>query len=180
MATRVFSDEELEGLRSSPAIGRDELICYFTLTPADGAFLRKFRRPVNVLGAAVQLSALPWLGCVPDDVPAAPPAVVGRLARQLGLAAGDLEGYGEREQSRTDHLKENADYLGWKQPKAIEHKEPADFLLARAMEHDSPSLLFRLGYEYLRSAKVIRPGVVVLLEKVASARTAAEQETHAR
>ncbi|MCD9146087.1 DUF4158 domain-containing protein [Streptomyces albireticuli] len=180
MATRVFSDEELEGLRSFPAIGRDELIRYFTLTPADEAFLRKFRRSQNVLGAAVQLSALPWLGFVPDDVPTAPPAAVGRLTRQLGLVAGDLAGYGAREQTRTDHLKEIADYLGWKQPKAIEHKELDEFLLARAMEHDSPSLLFRLGCEYLRSAKVIRPGVVTLLEKVASARTAAEQKTHAR
>ncbi|MFF9512463.1 hypothetical protein ACF1BU_38400 [Streptomyces sp. NPDC014724] len=33
MATRVFSDEELEALRSFPAIGKDELIRYFTLTP---------------------------------------------------------------------------------------------------------------------------------------------------
>lgn len=52
---------------------------------------------------AVQLSALPWLGFVSDDVSAAPPAAVGRLARQLGLAVADLAGYGEREQTRTDH-----------------------------------------------------------------------------
>ncbi|MGW3111151.1 DUF4158 domain-containing protein [Streptomyces sp. NPDC001091] len=180
MATRVFSDEELEGLRSFPAIGKDELIRYFTLTPADEAFLRKFRRAQNVLGAAVQLSALPWLGFVPDNVPAAPPAMVGRLARRLGLAVADLAGYGEREQTRTDHLREIAEYLGWKLAKAIELKELDEFLLARAMEHDSPSLLFRLGCEYLRSAKVIRPGVVSLLEKVATAREAAERETHAR
>lgn len=180
MATRVFSDEELEALRSFPTIGKDELIPYFTLTPADEAFLRKFRRAQNVLGAAVQLSALPWLGFVPDDVPAAPPAAVGRLARQLGLAVADLAGYGEREQTRTDHLREIAEYLGWKPAKTIELKELDEFLLARAMEHDSPSLLFRLGCEYLRSAKVIRPGVVILLEKVATAREAAERETHAR
>lgn len=37
MATRVFSDEELEALRSFPAIGKDELIRYFTLAPADEA-----------------------------------------------------------------------------------------------------------------------------------------------
>ncbi|MGY0067663.1 DUF4158 domain-containing protein [Streptomyces sp. QTS137] len=79
----MFSDEELEGLRSFPAIGKDELIRYFTLTSADQAFLGKFRRAQNVLGAAVQLSTLPWLGFVPDDVPSAPPAAVGRLARQL-------------------------------------------------------------------------------------------------
>ncbi|MEU7688287.1 DUF4158 domain-containing protein [Streptomyces spectabilis] len=75
-------------------------------------------------------------------------------------------------------MREVAEYLGWKQPKAIEHKD--EFLLARAMEHDAPSLLFRLGCEYLRSAKVIRPGVVGLLERVVAARTTAEAETHAR
>lgn len=73
-----------------------------------------------------------------------------------------------------------ARYLGWRPAKALEYKELEEFLLARAMEHDSPSLLFRMGCEYLRSAQVIRPGVVTLLEKVASARQAAEAETHAR
>ncbi len=76
-------------------------------------------------------------------------------------------------------LREIAEYLSWTAAKAIELKELDEFLLARAMEHDSPSLLFRLGCEYLRSAKVIRPGVVTLLEKVGAARQAAEQETHA-
>ncbi|MFD9569256.1 DUF4158 domain-containing protein [Streptomyces sp. NPDC059982] len=180
MATRVFSDEELEALRSFPSISEDGLIRYFTLTSADEAFLRKFRRAPNVLGAAVQPSALPWLGFVPDAGPAAPPAAVGRLARRLGLAATDLVGYGEREQTRTDHLREIAEYLGWKPAKSIELKELDEFLVARAMEHDAPSLLLRLGCEYLRSAKVIRPGVVSLLERVATAREAAERETHAR
>lgn len=36
-------------------------------------------------------------------------------------------------------------------------KELDDFLLARAMERDSPTLLFRLACEYLLSAKAIRP-----------------------
>nr|WP_202917919.1 DUF4158 domain-containing protein [Streptomyces taklimakanensis] len=67
MATRVFSDE---------------------------AFLRKFLRPQTVLGAAVQLCTLPWLGFVPYEVPSAPPAAVGRLARQLGLPVEVLRGYG--------------------------------------------------------------------------------------
>ncbi|MER6821287.1 DUF4158 domain-containing protein [Streptomyces cellulosae] len=58
MATRVFSDEELEALRSFPAIGKDELIRYFTLPAADEAFLRKFLRPQTVLGTAVQLCTL--------------------------------------------------------------------------------------------------------------------------
>ncbi|EST18661.1 DUF4158 domain-containing protein [Streptomyces roseochromogenus] len=94
MATRVFSDEEQEALRSFPAIGKEELIRYFTLTPADEAFLRKFLRSQTVLGAAVQLCTLPWLGFVPDEVPSVPPAAVGRLARQIGLPVEVLRGYG--------------------------------------------------------------------------------------
>jgi hypothetical protein len=35
----VFSDVELERLRGFPEIGREELIRFFTLTPADIAFV---------------------------------------------------------------------------------------------------------------------------------------------
>jgi hypothetical protein len=130
------------------------------------------------LGLAVQLCTLPWLGFVPDDVGAAPPAAVARLAERLQVSAGALACYGEREQTRTEHLRAAARYLGWRPAKALELKELEEFLLARAMEHDAPSLLFRLACEYLISAKVIRPGVVVLLERVAAARAAAQALTY--
>ena len=75
MATRdVFSAGELARLRGFPEITRAELVRYFTLTSADEAFVRKFHGRGNVLGASVQLCALPWLGFVPDDVTAAPGA----------------------------------------------------------------------------------------------------------
>jgi Domain of unknown function (DUF4158) len=41
-------------------------------------------------------------------------------------------------------------------------KELEQFLLDRAMKHDSPTLLFNLAREYLASAKVMRPNVIVL------------------
>ena len=59
-------------------------------------------------------------------------------------------------------------------------QELDEFLLARAMEHDSPTLLFRLACEHLISARVIRPGVVKVLERVATAREAASGETFDR
>jgi hypothetical protein len=64
------------------------------------------------------------------------------------------------------------DELAWKQLQ--------EFLLARAMEHDAPRLLFRLACEYLASAQLIRPGLVNLLERVATAREQAQAETWAR
>ncbi|MFF3160211.1 hypothetical protein [Streptomyces sp. NPDC057910] len=45
------------GLRSFPAIGKDELNRHFSVTPADEAFQPRFRRAQNVLGDAVRLSA---------------------------------------------------------------------------------------------------------------------------
>ena len=180
MATRdVFSEDELAQLRRFPEPARAELIRYFTLAPADEAFARKFRGLDNVLGAAVQLCTLPWLGYVPDDVAAAPAAVVARLSEKLGIPVGELRGYGAREQTRTDHLREVAAYLGWQALDEPRWKDLEEFLYARAMEHDSPKLLFRLACEYLSSSRLVRPGVVSILERVASARERAREETSA-
>lgn len=105
MATRLFSDAHLERLRSFPDIDRDQLIRFFTLTPADVAFIDpgRGRGPADRLGLAVQLCTLPWLGFVPDEVTGAPGAAVHRLAERLQVDSG--AGYGRRGQTRTDHLR---------------------------------------------------------------------------
>jgi hypothetical protein len=161
VSTRSFSEDQMEALKGFPDIGKDELIRFFTLTPADVAFVDpgRGRGAADRLGLAVQLSTLPWLGFVPDDVRAAPPVAVARLAGRLGVDAGVLQEYGRRGQTRTDHLRLVAEYLSWKPaPGGGEAmKELEQFLLARAMEHDSPTALFNLGCEYLIAAKTIRP-----------------------
>jgi hypothetical protein len=114
VATRdVFSEQEMGRLRGFPEITRAELIRYFTLTSAEEEFLRNFLGRRNVLGASVQFCVLPWLGFVPDEVSAAPDAVVDRLADRLGIQVAELRGYGGRAQTRTDHLREIVRYLGW-------------------------------------------------------------------
>src|SRR6266699_1929781 len=177
MAARMFSEDQLEQLRSFPDIGKDDLIRYFTLTPADIAFVDPGhgRGPADRLGLAVQLATLPWLGFVPHEVTAAPPVAVARLADRMGLDPAVLEGYGQRAHTRSDHLRLVADYLSWKTAPAGSEamKELEQFLLDRAMEHDSPTLLFSLAREYLASAKVIRPGAIVLAKMIGTARKGA-------
>lgn len=181
MATRdAFSEEDLARLRGFPEITRAELIRYFTLTEPDDTFVRQFRGPANILGAAVQLCTLPWLGFVPDDVHGAPAVAVSRLAERVHVPAGELSGYAVREQTRTDHLREIQRYSGWRSIDTPGWKELDEFLFARAMEHDSPKLLFGQACEYLSSGRVMRPGVVHLLEHVATARTRARAETWTR
>jgi hypothetical protein len=104
VATRLFSDDQLDQLRSFPDIGKDDLIRYFT------------------------------------------------LAERLTIDPAELQGYGRREQTRTGHLQSAAGYLGWKQapPGGAAMKELEQFLLDRAMEHDSPALLFNPAAEQRR------------------------------
>ncbi|MGW4641624.1 DUF4158 domain-containing protein [Sphaerisporangium sp. NPDC004334] len=182
MATRVFADEELERLRGFPEIGREELFRFFTLTSADVAFVDpgRGRGRADRLGLAVALCTLPWLGFVPDKVSLAPPVAVARLVNRLGVDPGELRSYGRRAKTRTEHLRLVARYLGWRLPTTVELKELDEFLLARALEHDSPTLLFRLACEYLISARMIRPGPVTVVERVAHARAEAQRETFDR
>jgi hypothetical protein len=173
----MFSEDQLEQLRSFPEISRDELIGYFTPTAGDVAFVDtgRGRGAPDRLGMLVQLCTLPWLGFVPDDVRSAPPAAVGRLADRLGVEPAALSLYGQRAQTRSDHLGMIAEHLGWKTAPAgsNEMKELEQFLLDRAMEHDSPTLLFSLAREYLVSAKVTRPGAIVLAKMIGTARKGA-------
>lgn len=110
----MFSEEQLDQLRSFPEISADELIRYFTPTAADVGFVSPGGRgPVDRLGMLVQLCALPWLGFVPDDVAAAPSAAVARVAERLGVAPAALRLYGKRDQTRSDHPGLIAKYLEW-------------------------------------------------------------------
>src|SRR6266487_6192642 len=122
--------------------------------PASRKILDRLR-PLTPLG-------INRLGFVPDEVRSA------------------LRGYGLREQTRTDHLREVARYLGWRTMDELAWKQLQEFLFARAMEHDAPKLLFRLACEYLAAAPLIRPGLVNLLERVATGREQARTETWAR
>ena len=81
--------------------------------------------------------------------------------------------------TRSDHLTKVARYLSWKTAPdgSREMKELEQFLLDRAMEHDSPTLLFNLAREYLMSAKVIRPGAITLAKMVGTARAGASELT---
>ena len=131
------------------------------------------------MGLAVTLCTLPWLGFVPDDLLGLPQAALIRLSGQVAVHPGMLERYVQatvkRPQTRSDHLKLVMKYLKWKNPSpgSPQLKELEQFLLDRAMEHDTPSLLFQQGVEHLISAQVTRPGVVTLMELVAAARSGA-------
>ena len=105
------------------------------------------------------MCTLPRLGFVPDDVASAPSVAVARLAEQLRVDPDEIRSYGRRAKTRTDHLRLAAQYLGWRAPTTLELKELDEFLLAGAMEQDSPTLLFRPGIHSTgRNSPLVSPG----------------------
>lgn len=147
MPARFLSDAELARLAGYPPdISADDLATYFHLGDDDVAWLaREHRGPANRLALAVQLCTVPWLGFVPPDLASAPAAAIGRLAAQLGADPESLAGYGGwKGRTRTEHVREVLDRLGWRRPGPGELKRLDDFLLARALEHDAPTLLLGL------------------------------------
>lgn len=184
MTTRFLSETQVEQLQGFPSISDDELLRHFTLTADDIDFIApgRGRDASQRLGIAVQLCTLPWLGFVPSALATAPAVAVARLATTLSLNPGVLGEYGDRDQTRSDHLRLVADRLGWKSApvEGPARQELEQFLLDRAMEHDSPTLLFNLACEFLISRKTIRPGVVLMTRLVGSARYAAVELTYER
>lgn len=81
MPVGYLSDPELARLNAWPdEIAAEDAVTYFTLSSDDLAWLTGFNRVENRLGVAVQLSTLPWLGWIPDDLAACPAAALERLA----------------------------------------------------------------------------------------------------
>ncbi len=149
----TITEGQLERLRGFPELGQADLVRFFTLTPDDIRFVvaRRGRSPVNRLGLSVQLCTLRWLGFVPADVTAAPSVAVARLAACLEVDPMLLREYGGRERTSRDHLRLVANHLGWSSAGAETAvlRDLKRFLLDRAMEYDSPTLLFNLACEFL-------------------------------
>lgn len=183
MPSRYLSDAELARLSGYPAeVADEDLIAYFTLSGADRRWVReRHRGPANRLGLALQLTTLPWLGFIPADLAAAPAAAVARLAGQLDVDPAAIAGYGGwREETRREHRREVLARLGWRTAGTGELKLLDEFLLARAMEHDAPTLLLRLACDWLHGERIVRPALDPLSRRVAAAREAAQAETYQR
>jgi TnpA family transposase len=181
MPGRVFTEQERKRLDAFPAeIAESDLIRYFTLSGSDLEFVRRQRGDYNRLGFAFQLCALRYLGFAPDDLTTPPATAITFLADQLEVSPAVLHSYGARSQTRTDHLQQIQLYLGFRDATREDLRALADWLLARALEHDKPSLLFQLACEHLRTEKVVRPGVTRIERLVMAVRERGYRETFRR
>jgi len=69
---------------------------------------------------------------------------------------------------------------GWRVCEPGEWKALGDWLTARALEHDIPSVLFRQALQQLRTDRIVRPGLDRLMRAVSTARVTAHEEIRRR
>jgi hypothetical protein len=172
-------------LSSWPEVADEDAVTYFTLSADDLSWLAGFNRQHKRLGVAVQLSTLPWLGWIPDDLAGCPPIALDRLAQALVIAPDTssalLAEYGGWQgRTRREHQARVLTRLGWRLYAAGKRKLLDEFLVARALEHDAPSVLLQLACDWLRAERNVRPPVDSLTRRVATVRDAARAETYHR
>nr|WP_045563693.1 DUF4158 domain-containing protein [Streptomyces sp. FxanaA7] len=158
------------------APSRTELERFLSLDDVDRALIEPKRRAHNRLGFAVQMTTVRFLGVFLDDPTDVPAEVVDYLAEQLGVVdASAMKAYGERENTRLDHVRELRRVLEYTEFAEAE-TELRTWVDAWAWTTgEGPKALFDAAAGWLRERRVLLPGVTTLARLVAAVREAANQ-----
>lgn len=173
-----FLNSSQQALLSSfpGAINYNDLITYFTLTDQDKKVVPSRSSTTNRLGFVIQLCSLRFMGFFIKDMVGVPAVIIEFLKDQLGFSeVPNLNDYGQRPQTRTDHTKTIEKHLGFEAADKTYTKRIQSWLLNRALEHDRPVLLFQLTAEKMKQDKRTRFSLWKMERLVSQAREQAKQ-----
>ncbi len=178
MPVNWLSEAERERFNNFPQqISEADIIAFFTLTTDDQELINQHHAGSNKLGVAIQLCTLRYLGFIPDELTLIPSSAISFLAQQLGVSIELINVYGQRDRTRTDHIQEIQQYLGFYKANPTQWMTIEQWLVERALEHDRPLLLLSLLCERLYTAKITRPGITTLERTISTARQRAQEQT---
>jgi len=154
----ILSAAERESLLALPDT-KDELIRHYTFSETDLSIIRQRRGPANRLGFAVQLCYLRFPGVILGvDEPPFPP-LLKLVADQLKVSVESWDEYGQREQTRREHLVELQTVFGF-QPFTMSHyRQAVHTLTDLAMQTDKGIVLASTLVEHLRRQSIILPAL---------------------
>lgn len=177
-----LTEDQRNQLNNYPeTIDDNDLIKYFLLSETDFSIVPVRSPGYSRFGFTLLLCSLRWLGFVPEDLSLMPELAKRFIVRQLKLEEpllADLNQYGNRAQTKSDHLLVIEKHLGFHKFNDADLQYLTNWLLAQAMEHDRPIVLLRFIIDKLKQDKITRPPLALLERLVGAAREQARQKTY--
>ena len=173
----ILSATERDSLLALPD-ATDELIRHYTFNETDLSIIRQHRGPANRLGFAVQLCYMRHPGVMlgADEEPFAP--VLRIVAAQLKVPIEIWTEYGQRAETRREHLLELQSVFGF-QPFTMRHYRPSVHSLDDlAWQTDKGIVLASALVEGLRQQRVLLPSLNVVERVCAEAVTRANRRIY--
>lgn len=174
----ILSPAERDSLLALPD-AKDELIRHYTFNATDLSIIRQHRGPTNQLGFAVQLCYMRHPGVMLgiEDEPFAP--LLRMVAAQLKVPVESWAAYGQRAETRREHLLELQSVFGF-QPFTMRHYRPSVHSLDDlAWQTDKGIVLASALVEGLRRQSVLLPSLNVVERVCAEAITRANRRIYA-
>jgi TnpA family transposase len=157
----ILSTAECENLLALPD-AKDDLIRYYTFSETDLSIIRQHRSPANRLGFAVQLCYLRFPGIILGVDQSPYPPLLRLAADQITVSAESWEDYGQREQTRREHLMELQAWLGLTIFSAWDYRRLVHLLAKLAQQTDRGIVLAETLVELLRQQHIILPAIAVI------------------
>lgn len=174
----LLSDEQRVAFTSIPDdLSERELAYHYTLTEGDLAVINRHRRPHNRLGFAVQLCTLRFPGRTIAEVEI-PERVMAYIASQLQVRPEVFKEYGRRENTIFEHLAEIRQEYDYRNCWWHEMRSLARVLMSTAMESERSIPLVEAALDYLRTEKIIAPGITSLERLVWAVQRQAEKRVY--
>src|SRR5947209_10578342 len=173
----ILSASERGSLLALPD-SRDELIRRYTFSESDLSIVRQRRGEANRLGFAVQLCYLRYPGIVlgVDQLPLS--ALLHLVAGQLKISVERWAEYGERAQTRREHLVELQTVFGFEPFTRGHHRLAVQELMEMAMQTDKGIVLATALVEMLRERAILQPRLNVIEDVCAEAITRANRRIY--
>jgi TnpA family transposase len=150
------------------------LAIHFMLTSYDIEIIKRHRKPHNLLGFAIQLCILRYLGCTLMDVRIIPDIILNYISKQLSINNEGLELYATA--TKYDHLEEIKKIYGFKNFTIKEYRIFLKLLYQTALSNDVPAYLIETALKALRKDKIIFPAITTIERAAWKARKMAESK----
>ena len=173
----ILSAAERESLLALPDT-KDDLIRHYTFSDTDLSIIRQRRGPANRLGFAVQLCYLRFPGIFlgVDQAPSLP--LLKLVADQLKVGVESWDDYGQREQTRREHLVELQTVFGFQPFTMSNYRQAVHTLTDLAMQTDKGIVLASTLVEHLRRQSIILPALNAIERASAEAITRANRRIY--